>query len=386
MTTSLSTSSTPAPPVRLLSGFVLLAFGVLGLLISKIPVPAQLPIALTGLPPLVASLCALCAIVVILSSIVDKADGDAAVGAYPLIGRWFWWLGMTLAAASIGLALARVTYVDDLMRIPRLASAATIMLLALLLFAFLSQQRARRKPQDDTAPSDSSPRKLGKPIAALVLCGIAGFMLHQRYTEMQAREANFDARDKAERNSAPPWKHDLDAFRGGMSVEEVIAIARSSRHHLRCFNDLRSENRIHESDRTNCHVMIGDIWGIPGLMTAFAFGDAGLRHQLTRFPSSSWPLLESHLDTRGRRVNVFIGLDHETRQKIIGWRIDSGLIMSVPPAAGSEITVLWTAKEQIATEHCPYQGPAAKRNPQRFTLPVTELWPEIDCRRGAHGY
>jgi hypothetical protein len=43
--------------------------------------------------------------------------------------------------------------------------------------------------------------------------------------------------------------------------------------------------------------------------------------------------------------------------------------------------VLWTAKRDVAKNHCPYQGVAARRNPEGCTVPVRELWPEIDCAK-----
>lgn len=371
------TSIDPHTPhqTRLLAGCLLLAYALAGWLAPAIPVPMGLPFSLAGLPTQVATLCALPAATVILSSMVDRADGRHAVGAYCLIGRWFWWAGLLLAALSVALAATRTSFADDLRNPGRLVAVALVALTAFALLAYLSRHP---RPERPTPPAPTPPSSRGKALLALLLTAIAAFMLYQRYKEKLARDATYERQDAAERLAAPPWQHDLNAFRGGLSMDDVRARLRSSGHSLRCFTDLRSENRLRQDDRANCWVMVGDVWGVAAHGAVFWFGDEGLRHHMLRFPETSWPQVENRLDAMGQRLDFPLGKDADSGRPVIGWRMDSGLAMSATPAPGTDISVLWTAKDEVAREHCPYRKEPA-RNPAGYSIPVGRLWPELDC-------
>ncbi|HZX33476.1 MAG TPA: hypothetical protein VFF03_19150 [Rhodocyclaceae bacterium] len=375
-------TSTPTAAVetRIPSGFILLAYGLLGLLAPLLPLPSGTPFSLDGLPSRVAWLCAPFAAIVILTSLGDQSDGEKAIGLYRRFGRWFWWAGLFTVALSLALAVTRTTFADDLLRRDRQAFVALVTLGIFAFLAFLSQRSSASGQAEEEVSSPPSSNRL-KAVLAIVLTAIAGFLLYQRYQDKKARDAGYEAQDTAERRAASPWHHDMTTFRSGQSVEEVRAVLRGSGHSLRCFNDLRSENRLQEDDRTNCWAMIGQAWDAPARSTVFWFGDEGLRNHMLRFPEGSWPQVEKKLDAMGQRLPYPVGRDPDSGGPVIGWRLDSGIIMSAAPAPGTEISVLWTAKGQVARLHCPQQSARGQRGkPGEFALPVAQLWPEIDCR------
>lgn len=370
---------------RLVPTLLLLGYSVAALFASQLPIPAGWPIATQGLPPLLAPWAGYCIIVGLLCALVDRVDGEHAVGAYPLLGRWFWLTAMIVAAASIGLALSRIAYADDLLRPARLAAAAVIALTTFVVLAYLSQRRAPPRAASQGTSAEGSRQRRGKALLAVGLSAVAAFMLYQRYMEKVDRDQFYDQRDADERRVAPPWKHDLDFFRGGETVAEVTAKMQRDRYVLRCYGDLRSEERLQADDRSNCWANLGVAWEQPAQIIAFAFGERGLRDYMLRFPEASWSGVQAYLDSNGRRLDFTVGIDHETGGPIFGWGFDSGLVLSAAPPRGGDVTVIWQAKAEIARRHCPYQSPRrAKSNPNGVTIPVTKIWPEIDCDKAMY--
>jgi hypothetical protein len=371
-------------PLRLFPGLLLIGYGIIGNIIAKASLPTGLAISTTGLPPLIASVCALCGLALLISTFVDRADGAAAVGAYRLVGRWYLLVGLLCVALSIALATTRTTYASDLMYPDRLlvVAALTASLFAVLFFTLFGRQHTGQQGRVQKEAPPPGKRRGLKLALAIMLCSVAAFLLFQRVTEHNEREAAYVAEDAAERAAAPPWRHDMSSFRGKQTVAEVQEIVRRDKRMLRCPRNLRSENKLEEDDRINCWAIIGQAWGLEARGVAFWFGDEGLRAHMVRFADSAWPELERHLDAVGERQSLSLGNDPDSHAPIIGWRIESGLIMSAPPKRGMEIPALWQSKEKLAREHCPYQGAyRSKNNPQGFTLPITKLWPEIDCRK-----
>ena len=330
-------------------------------------------------PAVLAIACGYCALVALASSIVDRADREAAVGTYRLIGRWFVWAGAILAAFSIGLLATAARYADDLKNPDKLFFVAAVSVPLIVVFAYLLQRSGKAgpaTPRQEPAPG----RKRMKAVLAIVLALVAGAMLYQRYSEKLAREAAYAARDEAERRASKPWSLEFDAFHGGMTVQEVRARALTTGHALRCHGDLRSEERIGKDDTNACSVVVGEMWKIPARWTQFNFGEDGLRYQFIRFPEASWPQIEARLDQTGQRLSQKFGTDPETRGPIYGWRFDSGLVNSAPAPKGKEVTVAWTPKREIALEYCARQGVAARRD-SSYAAAVREIWPDVDCAK-----
>lgn len=370
------------PPLRIFPGLLLMTYGIAFSVIARMSLPSGLAISTTGLPPLIASVCILCGLALMTSTCVDRVDGDAAVGAYRLVGRWYLVAGLFCLASSIALAITRTTYFSDLFYPDRLLMVAALGggLFALLYFIFMGRQRSGNQAKDNkkaTSPSNSPRAKL---LLATTLGIVAASLIFQRVTEHNEREAAYAAEDAAERAAAPPWRHDMNTFRGKQTVAEVQEIVRRDKRMLRCPSNLRSENKLEEDDRINCWAMVGQAWGLEARGVAFWFGDEGLRAHMVRFPDSAWPDLEKQLDSMGQRQSLALGIDPDSHVPIIGWRVDSGLIMSAPSKRGVEISVLWQSKEKLAREHCPYQR-RIRSNPHGFTLPITKLWPEINCQK-----
>lgn len=364
----MKTSSAPTE-TRLFAGFLLLAFGVMSLALSRLSPPTDWPVAMTGLASRVALVPLYCALTVILCSLVDRADGEATVGSYRLLGRWFYWLGGCAVALTVALAVTRSNLLVDVLDPRRLIAIVAITAGGCALFAYVSL-RSGLPSQQREAQAPAARSGTWKNVLALVLCIVAAIALGQRYREMKARDAAYEAQDESERRQAKPWAYDLNVFRGGMSVDELSAMLQRSGHQPHCSGDLRSENRIQPDDRSNCWTILRTAWGIPARMTAFAFGDYGLRNQVLRFPAAAWPEVEQKLDQMGRRLPGSFGRDPDTHDPIYGWRMDSGLVFSAAPVPGGEITVLWTAKLDVARQYC---------RDRQAPFDVRELWPEIDC-------
>lgn len=183
-------------------------------------------------------------------------------------------------------------------------------------------------------------------------------------------------------NTQPPangWSLELAAFQGGMSVQEVIDIAKANGHVLKCYGNLKGNERVRNDDTQSCWVTLQKAWGVPASMMAVSFGGQGLQTQLFRFPEASWPQVREQLDRMGQHLPQTFGADHETGGPVIGWRTNSGLVLSSAPPKGKEVTVLWTAKLAVAADHCSNHGATPKREHQSYSVPVNELWPEIEC-------
>lgn len=175
------------------------------------------------------------------------------------------------------------------------------------------------------------------------------------------------------------WPLELAAFQGGMSVQEVTDLAKANGQVLKCYGNLKGNERVRNDDTHSCWVTLQKAWGVPASMVAFSFGGQGLQTQVFRFPEASWPQVREQLDRMGQHLPQTFGADHETGGPVIGWRTNSGLVLSSAPPKGKELTVLWTAKLAVAADHCSNHGATPKREHQSYTVPVSELWPEIEC-------
>lgn len=371
---------------RFFPALILLGYSMATLFAARLPIPANWPVATQGLPTQIGPWAVYCIVVGLLCAWVDRADGVHAVGAYRLFGRWFWLAGTVIVALSVGLALSRISYPDDLLRPGRATVAGIVALVTFVVLSYLSQQRQPPTVRHEAIPTKRPGERRTKALLATVLTGIAAFMLYQRYAEKVDNDRSYDQRDFEERQVAAAWQHDVDFFRGGETVEEVTAKMRRERYNLRCYSDLRSEERLQADDRSSCWANIGVAWEQPALAIGFAFGEHGLRDYVLRFPGSSWNGVQSYLDRTGRRLDLTLGADRETNGPVFGWAFASGLVMSAAPAPGGQITVFWQAKDEVAKLHCPYQQPRrAKVNPNGITVPLSKVWPGIDCDKAMYG-
>lgn len=361
-------------------GLCLFLYALLALFAGWIPVLTKSALVITRFPVSLALLCGYCALVVLLTSLVDRCDRDAAVGAFHLIGRGFMWGGALLAAFSFSLLVTRTLYADDLLNVGTLSAVGAV---TSVLFSFFAYLLLRQHNAGMSSPrTTNDPRTNGlKTALAVLLCIIASLLLYQRYTEKQSRDANYARAEEEQRRSAKPWRIEFEALRGGMTVQEVSTRARQDGHFAKCYGDLRSEERSRPGDTNICWIVIGQAWGIPALSSTFGFTDDGLRSNFVRFPDTAWDQVQSKLDQIGQRLPQSFGIEPLTGGPILGWRLDSGLVFAAAAPKGKEITVLWTAKRDVANDHCPYQGAAAKRNPEGYTVPIKQLWPEIDCTK-----
>ena len=374
------TISTNTHETRFLAGFLLFLFGLLGLFSGWIPVLTRSSILISKFPVTVAMLCGYCSLVVILSSTIDRFDKDASVGAYRLIGRWFMWCGVFLAAFSISLVVTRTLYADDLLKSVKLFAVGAVTSVLFSLFAYLLLRKQRQIVPTNRRKGIARKDWI-KVGLAIILCLVAIQMLYQRYVENQAREASYAAEDEETRRSAKPWIIELEALHGGMTVKEISALARKDGHNIKCYSDLRSEERFRPDDKSACWATVGNVWGIPALNSGFAFSDDGLRNNVLHFPESSWNQIQQKLDQIGQRLPQTFGTEPESGGSVFGWRLNSGLVFSAAPPKGKEVTVLWTAKIDVARDHCLYQGTAARRDPHGYSVPIKQLWPEIDCSK-----
>jgi len=361
-------------------GLFLFLYALLGLFAGWIPVLTKSTLLITRFPVSVALLCGYCALVVLLTSLVDRCDKDDAVGAFHLIGRWFMWGGALLAAFSISLLVTHTLYADDLRNADKLSAVGAVSSVLFSFFAYLLLRQRKSETSATRTPKRARASGL-KTALAVVLCLVAGTMFYQRFMENKAHEAQLAQADEQRRRLAKPWNIDMETLRGGMTVQEASALLRKDGHTAKCYSDLRSEERSRPDDKSICWIVIGEAWGIPALSSTFAFTDDGLRSNIVRFPDTAWDQIQNKLDQFGQRLPQSFGIEPLTGGPILGWRLNSGLVFAAAAPRGRELTVLWTAKQDVAKDHCPYQGAAARRNPEGFTVPIRQLWPEIDCTK-----
>lgn len=364
---------------RIFGGCVLLFVGLLMLVSGRFSLSLRLFTAVQGVPMVLGAVAAYCGAAALVTSIVDRVDGTD--GAYRYLGRWFWWVGLSLAFLAGALVLTSV-FLPALAGLVRWGVALLAVVCGLLLAMFLEQPK--RSPPPAKTRDRAAASSFLKTGLALLLMGVASILMVQRYNEYQDREQGYEAREQAERSAAQPWMHEFDSLPGGLSVEQLKTRVAAGGHRLTCFSraELEPQNRLEKDDTHDCWVNVGQAWGIPAHMVVFGFGEHGLRSQMLRFPDTAWSRVEEHLDAIGKRQAEDFGMDSSSRLPITGWRIESGLMFSAAPLPGEEVTVLWSAKDELARQYCPYESnPTEARQEFGYHVPVSTFWPEIDCRQ-----
>lgn len=367
----------------LLGSGLLTLLGLLGLVAGVVMPPGsyQSMLETRGLPLLAYFVAVWCGLIALLSALVDRFDGEHAARSFDDFGRIALGIGALGIAIAVALAVTRTRYPQDLFYGFKAVPAITIVAIILAVMRYLAQfgQAKAAQPAAPVAAAQSSPRRIGRTVLAVLLLGIAGVLLGERYREHLAHEAEEAAVNREERAKAPPWNYGINGFAAGTSEQEIRSSLSRAGYRVYCPRTLTSENKLASDDTANCWMLLKTAMGMPATVASFWFGERGLRAHMIRFEASAWSDVQVYLDRNGTRLAADFGTDKISGGPIAGWRFDNGIVMTTAPAAAEDITVTWTPKEVFVVSECSRRLRSAGRGQRQASVPVEKWWPGLDC-------
>lgn len=171
------------------------------------------------------------------------------------------------------------------------------------------------------------------------------FIAFKFYTNAQ-QNAKYEAQDAQERQFAPDLQIELKTLTN-KEQSEVIEEYRHQGLNLRCFSDLRPEEKISKQDDYLCWAVTKNILNIPSRSMAIFFSQKKLTNVRLEFPESSFNLVQSYLNTALReqpRLDLIPGSTIDS--SIMSWKVDHGIINS-NKNADDKILITWFSEELL---------------------------------------
>ena len=152
----------------------------------------------------------------------------------------------------------------------------------------------------------------------------------------------------------PAFIVSLDTFTTRPQAE-VIREYTNRGHKLKCYGDLRREERLRDTDDYLCSAHIGSAYdGIPARLVTFLFSRGELTDVRLEFPSSSYPKLMDYLSrtmTNRRRLDKLPQYNFGTDNmggKLIVWAVPDGVVVTSDSQVEGDITVLmWSSRKVL---------------------------------------
>ena len=153
----------------------------------------------------------------------------------------------------------------------------------------------------------------------------------------------------AERAAAPAFTLDPDDFRS-QTFSTFNQMLRTAGHKVRCYGDLRPNEKLYPSVTQICWPVASAAWGLPVENMSFHFAGEKLESVRVEFQHDQWPRLRQWLPTLSGEDAGTFGNDGDGNE-IIGRRVGDGLLMTAPPSPRSTILMLWESK-RLLVERC----------------------------------
>lgn len=196
----------------------------------------------------------------------------------------------------------------------------------------------------DPAGRDWLPLQIG----AVFILGVWG----SQWMNFSPREgggtptAGIPPQEVAERAAAPEFTLVPDDFRS-QTFSGLTQALRTAGHKVRCYCDLRRNEKLYPSITRICWTHARAAWGMTLENISFHFGGEALESVRIEFPHDRWPQVRQWFSTLpGEDAGTF-GHDGDGNV-IMGRRVGDGLLMTAPPSLRSTILLLWESKNLLA--------------------------------------
>lgn len=161
-----------------------------------------------------------------------------------------------------------------------------------------------------------------------------------------APPASVPTAEMAERAAAPAFTLVPDDFRL-QTLSGLTQTLRAAGHKVRCYGDLRRNEKLYPSITHICWTHARSAWGMPLENISFHFGGEVLEFVRLEFPHEQWPRVRQWFATLpGADAGTF-GHDGDGNM-IMGRRAGAGLLMTAAPSPRSTILLLWESKNLLA--------------------------------------
>jgi uncharacterized membrane protein YidH (DUF202 family) len=157
--------------------------------------------------------------------------------------------------------------------------------------------------------------------------------------------------DEQERQTAPNWAYHFDDFTAGVSREHLQKYLSQEGFRMRCYGNLKAEERLEPDDKEVCWTIANSTDGIPSRMITFWFGDEGLRQIRMDFSKSEWPEVQKWFEGQGSLLFGNFGRE-QGGQLIVGRRGKTGLVLTAAPGPLNSVMVLWQSREILQERSC----------------------------------
>jgi hypothetical protein len=218
----------------------------------------------------------------------------------------------------------------------------------------------------DGAPRQVPERLRWRParVALLVVSGMWAIW----YAKINTMGPWLD-KDEAERLRSPAWRYHFDDFTAGISMAAVQQHLSREGFRMRCYGNLRPDEKIDPKVTHACWTIANNAHGIPSRAIFFAFGKDGLRYIRMDFPREQWPAVREWIQGQEGMPAGTFGSD-QSGNPVLGRRGATGLVWTADPGSTGWAMVLWQPRTQVMKESC---------LTDRFTLPQRKMlcmdWP-----------
>lgn len=396
---------------RTLGSLGLIAYGVLGVVIDDIVIPGKRSsMHLHGLPAWLMALAMVCAAITLISLVIDHYDRKNNEPIYRQIENWAGKLGWVLAGLATGSQIAGIHYPQPSKVTTLSVIVSLFVMVAVSAIGFVKTQPVPA-PSSQEPSSPVQPRLsavlgwacivAGSIVLALALPGIPGFKIthfiaaaaaitiiaigvlircppendvrssassfqHWKTVRISAllivglgviwyaksrQWSEWLDQDEQERRAAPKWAYHFEDFTAGISRENLQKHLGQEGFRMRCYGNLKAEERLEPDDKEVCWTIANNTDGIPSRMITFWFGDDGLRQIRMDFGKSEWPAVQKWFEGQGSFLFGNFGRE-QGGQLIVGRRGKTGLILTAAPGPLNSVMVLWQSREILQQRSC----------------------------------
>lgn len=399
---------------RTLGSLGLISYSILGVLIDDIVIPGKRnSMHLHGLPAWFMALAMVCGAITLISVVVDHYDRKNNEQTYRRLESWAGKLGWVLAGMATGSQIAGIHFPQPSKVTTLSAFLGIFVMVAVSAIGFVKTQPVQApSPLKQSRLVQSGMTGIlgwvcmiaGGIVLVLALPGILGFKITHFVAAAAAiaiisigvvirrpsvNEANDSSsstssfqhwktvrisillivglgliwyaksrqwgewldQDEQERQAAPKWAYHFEDFTSGISREHLQKYLSQEGFRMRCYGNLKAEERLEPDDKEVCWTIANSTDGIPSRMITFWFGNEGLRQIRMDFSRSEWPDVQKWFDRQGSLLVGNFGRE-QGGQLIVGRRGKTGLILTSAPGPLNWVMVLWQSREILQERSC----------------------------------
>ncbi|MDD3598032.1 hypothetical protein [Sulfuricurvum sp.] len=196
------------------------------------------------------------------------------------------------------------------------------------------------------APQNTSKRTKLLFITTVIV--VVMFIAFKFYSNAQ-QNAKYEAEDARERQFTPDLQIELKSLTN-KDQSEVIEEYRHQGLNLRCFSNLRPEEKISQQDDYLCWAVTKNIFNIPSRNMAIFFSEKKLTNVRLEFPESSFNLVQSYLNTTlGEKPRLDLIPGDTIDSSIMSWKVDHGIV-NTNKNTDDKILITWSSEKVLSPE------------------------------------